>query len=165
MNPDFKIDQVDQQILTLLVKNARLPFSEIAKKIHVAPGTVHSRVKRLEEAGIIAGTTLKLNYDRLGLKFIAYIGIFLVQTSDSELVMEKLVEIPEVTVAHLVTGQYSIYCKIRARDTAHAKVVIYKINTIEGIIRTESIISLEECINDKYRLIASTLAENDGSGG
>lgn len=162
MNPDFKIDQLDQQILTLLVANARLPFSEIAKKIHVAPGTVHSRMKRLEDAGIVTGTTLKLNYERLGLKFIAYIGIFLSQTSDSESVMAHLVKVPEVTVAHLVTGQYSIYCKIRCRDTRHAKQVIYKINEIDGIIRTESIISLEECINDKFRLIASTLS-NVGS--
>lgn len=162
MNPDYKIDQVDQQILTLLVDNARMPFSEIAKKIHVAPGTVHSRMKRLEEVGIVNGATLRLNYERLGLKFIAYIGIYLSQTSDSEEVMEKLVEIPEVTVAHLVTGQYSIYCKIRCRDTRHAKTVIYKLNSIEGIVRTESIISLEECINDKFRLIASTLSGNQG---
>ena len=159
MPQNFKIDQLDQDILLVLVGNARTPFSEIAKKLNVAPGTVHSRVRRMEEAGVLTGTTVRLNYQVLGLTFIAYVGVFLSQTSDSEKVMAELVKVPEVTVAHLVTGQYAIYAKIRARDTAHAKRVIYEINRIEGITRTESTISLEECINDSQRLIRSLLQE------
>lgn len=155
---NLKIDQLDKKILGLLVTNARMPFSEIAKELEVAPGTIHSRVKRMEDTGIIAGATLRLNYEVLGVTFTSYIGIFLNQTSDSEEVMRGLLEIPEVTVAHLVTGQYGIYCKIRTRDTRHAKQVIYEINEIQGITRTESIISLEESINDKYRLLAKVLS-------
>ncbi len=143
-----------------LVDNARIPFSEIAKKLEVAPGTVHSRVRRMEESGVISGTTVRLNYNKLGLTFIAYVGVFLSQTSDSQEVMTELIQIPEVTVAHLVTGQYGIYAKLRARDTAHAKRIIYDINRIPGITRTESTISLEECINDSQRLIRALMSED-----
>jgi len=151
----LKIDQLDKQILVFLVSNARMAFSEIAKKLDVAPGTIHSRVKRMEDAGIIEGSTLRLNYDKMGMTFTAYLGIILNQTSDSERVMNQLLQVPEVTVAHLITGQYSVYCQIRARDTRHAKEVIYAINDIEGIVRTESIIALEEAFNDRVRLVES----------
>lgn len=153
----FKFDKLDKKILGYLVNNARMAFSEIAKLLEVAPGTVHSRFKRMEDAGIIKGATLKLNYEAMGLTFNAYLGIFLSQTSESEEVLASLLTVAEVTVAHLVTGQYSIYCKIRARDTRHAKKVIYTINNIPGIVRTESFISLEEAINDKVRLMEEFL--------
>ena len=71
---------------------------------------------------------------------------------DSEKIVEKMRAIPEVTVASVISGQYGILCKIRCKDTKHAKAVIYKINSISGVVRTESMISLEESINDKERL-------------
>lgn len=154
----FQIDQLDKQILVFLVSNARMAFSEIAKKLDVAPGTIHSRVRRMEEVGIIQGATLRLDYEKMGMTFNAYLGIFLNQTSDSEAVLNELLKVPEVTVANLVTGQYSIYCQIRAKDTRHAKDVIYAINDIDGIVRTESIISLEEAINDRVRLVENMLS-------
>ncbi len=154
---NFQIDQLDKQILVFLVSNARMAFSEIAKNLDVAPGTVHSRVKRMEDMGIIQGSTLRLDYEKLGMTFNAYLGIFLHQTSDSEQVLSELLKVPEVTVANLVTGQYSIFCQIRARNTRQAKDVIYAINDIDGIVRTESTISLEEAINDRVRLVENML--------
>lgn len=155
---NLQIDQLDKQILVFLVSNARMAFSEIAKKLDVAPGTIHSRVKRMEDSGIIEGATLRLNYEKMGMTFNAYLGIFLNQTSDSEMVLGELLKVAGVTVAHLVTGQYSIYCQIRARDTRHAKDLIYEINDIDGIVRTESIISLEEAFNDRVRLVETMLS-------
>ena len=154
---NFNIDQLDKQILSYLVANARMAFSEIAKQLDVAPGTIHSRVKRMEDAGIILGASLRLDYEKMGMTFTAYLGIVLNQTSDSEKVLTELLEVPEVTVAHLVTGQFSLYCQIRARDTRHAKDVIYAINDIQGIVRTESMISLEEAFNDRVRLVENML--------
>ncbi len=159
----MNIDQLDKQILVFLVSNARMAFSEIAKKLDVAPGTIHSRVKRMEDAGMILGSTLRLDYEKIGMTFNAYLGIFLNQTSDSEKVLNELLKVPEITVANLVTGQYSIYCQVRARDTRHAKDVIYAINDIEGIVRTESIIVLEEAINDRVRLVENMLGGTSGA--
>jgi len=149
----FKLDEIDHQILDMLIDNTRMPFTDIAKKLLISAGTVHVRVKKLEEAGILQGSSLTLDYEKLGYSFIAYVGVFLNNTSQTKFVLERIAEIPYVTVAHIVTGKFNIFCKIRAKDTKHAKDVIFMLDDIEGVYRTETMISLEESINDKKRLM------------
>ena len=72
-----KLDEVDHQILDILIDNTRVPFTDISKRLFISAGTVHVRVKKMEEAGIIKGSSLNLDYVKLGYSFIAYIGIFL----------------------------------------------------------------------------------------
>ena len=67
----------------------------------------------------------------------------------SNLSKEELKKKPYVTVAHITTGKYNIFCKIRAKGTEHAREIIFSIDDIEGVLRTETMISLEESINDK----------------
>lgn len=155
----FKLDDTDHQILDMLIENTRTPFTDIAKKLQISAGTVHVRVKKMEEAGIITGSSLTLDYKKLGYSFIAYVGVFLHKTSQTQFVLERINEIPHVTVAHVTTGKFNIFCKIRAKDTSHAKEIIYKIDDIEGVTRTETMISLEESINDKKRLMHSIFKE------
>jgi len=155
----FKLDEVDHQILDMLIENTRTPFTDIAKKLLISAGTVHVRVKKMEEAGIIQGSSLTLNYTKLGYSFIAYVGIFLQNTSQTKFVLQRINEIPFVTVAHVTTGKFNIFCKIRAKDTNHAKDIIFMLDDIEGVYRTETMISLEESINDKKRLMHSIFNE------
>ena len=149
----FKLDDVDHKILDLLIDNSRIPFTDIAKKLLISAGTVHVRVKKMEEFGIIQGASLALDYKKLGYTFIAYIGIFLERTHLTNFVLEKLQSIPYVTVAHITTGRFNIFCKIRSKNTNHAKEIIFMIDDIDGVSRTETMISLEESINDKKRLM------------
>ncbi len=149
----FKMDDVDHQILQYLIANCRTPFTEIAKKILVSAGTIHIRVKKMEEMGIIKGSTLIIDYDKMGYTFIAYVGLVTGKSQEVPRIIKDIEKIPEVTVAHLTTGKFSVYCKIRAKDTKHAKEIIFKLSDIQGVERTESSISLEEVINDKKRLM------------
>jgi len=149
----LKLDEIDHQILDLLIDNTRTAFTDIAKKLLISAGTVHVRVKKMEDAGIIKGSSLTLDYKKLGYTFIAYIGIFLEKTHQTKFVLQKLESIPYVTVAHITTGKFNIFCKVRARSTDHAKEIIFLIDDIEGVSRTETMISLEESINDKKRLM------------
>ena len=151
----FKLDDIDHQILDILIDNTRVPFTDISKRLLISAGTVHVRVKKMEDAGIIKGSSLNLDYEKLGYSFIAYIGIYLEKNSMTLEVLKSLESIPYVTVAHITTGKFNIYCKLRARDTKHAKDLIFMIDDIEGISRTETMISLEESINDKKRLMHS----------
>ena len=73
----YKLDEVDHQILDLMIDNTRTPFTDIAKQLNISAGTVHVRVRKMEEIGIITGSTLTVDYDRLGYTFIAYVCIFL----------------------------------------------------------------------------------------
>ncbi len=151
----FKLDEVDHQILDMLIENTRTPFTDIAKKLLISAGTVHVRVKKMEETGIIMGSSLTLDYGKLGYSFIAYVGIYINKTSQTTFVLERINEIPYVTVAHVTTGKFNIFCKVRGKNTEHAKNIIFKLDDIEGVYRTETMISLEESINDKKRLMHS----------
>jgi len=155
----IKLDEIDHQILDMLIDNTRIPFTDIAKKLLISAGTVHVRVKKMEEAGIIRGSSLTLDYKKLGYSFIAYVGVYLNNTSQTKFVLERINEIPYATVAHITTGKFNIFCKIRARSTEHAKEVIFMLDDIEGVYRTETMISLEESINDKKRLMHSIFNE------
>ena len=118
----FRLDDIDHQILDMLIENTRVPFTDIAKKLLISAGTVHVRVRKMEEARIITGSSLNVDYEKLGYSFIAYVGIFLNNTSQTKFVLERINEIPFVTVAHVTTGKFNVFCKIRARDTQHANV-------------------------------------------
>src|SRR5690625_6549685 len=91
--------------------------------------------------------------DKKVYKLLTYLEILLKKTNKIQNVMEELYKISNVTVANIVAGKYNIFCKIRARDTQHAKEIIFRIDEIEDVLRTESMISMEESFNDKNRLL------------
>jgi Lrp/AsnC family transcriptional regulator for asnA, asnC and gidA len=147
------LDEIDHQILDILIDNTRIPFTDISKRLLISAGTVHVRVKKMEDAGIIKGSSLNLDYVKLGYSFIAYVGVFLEKTNKTNQVLQELNKLPFITVAHITTGKFNIFCKIRAKNTQNAKEIIFMIDDIEGVSRTETMISLEESINDKKRLM------------
>lgn len=151
--PKEILDEIDHQILDILIENTRTPFTDIAKKLLISAGTVHVRVKKMEELGLIKGSSLILDYEKLGYSFVAYIGILLNKTNQINLVIKRLIKIPNVTNVHISTGKFNLYCKIRAKNTSHAKKIIFKVDDIQGVDRTETMISLEESFNDKNRLM------------
>jgi Lrp/AsnC family transcriptional regulator for asnA, asnC and gidA len=153
MAKKYEIDKTDLKILEILLQDAKKPFTEIAKKIYVSQGTVHVRMNKLEEAGIDEKTTLRINYGKLGFDITAFIGIYLEKSALYEKVLAKLEEIPEITNVHYTTGNYSMFVKIHCRDTGHLKEVLYdKMQQVEGIERTDTIISLEESLNRNLKL-------------
>ena len=154
---DYQIDNVDRHILAILIKNSRTPFTEIAQKLLISAGTVHVRYNKMEEAGIIKSSTLVLDYEVMGYTFTGYVGISLTESAKVNSVLEDLRKIPEVTVASFTTGQYGIYCKVRCKDTVHARDIITKIMSNKGVRKTDTMVCLEERINDKNRLIRSVL--------
>ncbi|MBS9767230.1 MAG: winged helix-turn-helix transcriptional regulator [Flavobacteriaceae bacterium] len=155
----YVLDEIDHQILDILIENARTPFTDIAKRLLVSAGTIHVRVKKMEDAGIIKGATLTVDYEKMGYSFISHVGVFLSKTSKIRQVLKDLQKIPNVTIAYITAGKYNVFCKIRAKDTNHAKEIIFEIDDIDGVTRTETMISLEESINDKKRLMHSIFNE------
>ena len=145
---NYTVDKTDLKILEILIQDAKKPFTEVAKKVFVSQGTVHVRMNKMQEAGIVERTTLKINYAKLGFDITAFIGIYLEKSALYEKVLEKLKQIPEVTNIHYTTGNYSMFVKIHCRDTNHLKEVLHdKMQQVEGIERTETMISLEESLD------------------
>lgn len=143
-----EIDDLDKQILAILMRNSKKAYTDIAKQLYVSGGTIHVRMKKLEDAGIVKGYNLSIDHSKLGYDISAFLGIFLDKSSLYDDVALALEAIPEIVGAHYTTGLYNIFAKIICRDTNHLKEVLHdKIQKIPGIQRTETLISLQESIN------------------
>ncbi|MEY4926361.1 MAG: hypothetical protein RI894_797 [Bacteroidota bacterium] len=143
-----ELDETDRQIIAILMRDARTPFTEIAKQIDMSSGTIHVRMKKLEEKGVVLGAHLQVDYAQLGYDVVAFLGIFLDKSDNYDDVAIALKAIPEIVSANYTTGSYNIFAKIVCRDTSHLRDVLHdKIQKVRGIQRTETFISLEEGIN------------------
>ena len=148
MRENFQIDNTDLQILSFLTEDAMMPYTEIAKKIFVSPGTVHVRMNRMKELGIVKGSQILIDYTKLGYDVKAFLGVYLEKNSMYDKVAAQLKKIPEIIELNYTTGNYSMFIKILCRDTQHLRQVLHdKIQKITGIARTETFISLEESIH------------------
>ena len=151
----YEIDEIDLEILKILTSNAKISFTDLASIIIVSPSTVHVRVKKMEEAGIIKNFTINIDYKMLGFTFTGYLGVFLDNSNVYEKVVSELKLITQITVIDFTTGPFSVFCKIRSRDSESAREVLRKIQCIDGIQRTETFLSMEEVLNAKNSLINS----------
>lgn len=150
---NYQLDNLDRSILKLLALDARIAYTEIAKSLLVSAGTIHVRMAKMEKIGVVKGTTLLLDATKMGYGFQAFIGIFLDKSSSYAKVIAALNEIPEVLEAHYTTGQYSIFTKLVCKDTrAYKDILSDKIQAIDGVARTETLISLDEPINRNLSL-------------
>ena len=111
MESNYQIDNIDRGILSELMINAKIPYTEIAKKLIVSAGTIHVRMKKMEEAGIVKNSRLHINYELLGFDLTAFLGIYLEKGSTYKDVIQQLNLIPEIVEAHYTTGVYSIFAK------------------------------------------------------
>lgn len=135
------LDEVDKGILRLLVKDGRKPFSEIAKTMGISNTMVHQRYTKMRDAGYITGFNIELNDRKMGYEWSAFTGIMLKEDSDSESIISALKEIPEVTECYYITGQYTLYIRIVAKNSEHMRKILYeKIDHIPGVLKTESLI-------------------------
>lgn len=154
MSKHVDIDRLDRQILSHLMRNAKMPYTEIARKLFVSGGTIHVRMKKLEEAGVVNGYRLSVDHTKLGYDISAFLGIYLDKSSLYNQVAVDLNNIPEIVDAHYTTGLYNIFAKIICRDTNHLRSVLHdKIQNINGIQRTETFISLEESIHRPLNIV------------
>ena len=145
---NLEIDNTDLKILSLLMQDANMAYTEIGKRIFVSGGTVHVRMNKLRQMGIVRGSQLVIDHAKLGWDISAFLGIYLDKSSLYEEVARQLEDIPEVVNVHYTTGIYSIFAKIVCRDTGHLREVLHdKIQKVSGIQRTETFISLEESVN------------------
>jgi Lrp/AsnC family transcriptional regulator for asnA, asnC and gidA len=125
------------------MRNVKIPYTEIAKKLQVSGGTIHVRMKKLEESGIVNGYHLSVNPEKLGYDITAFLGIYLDKSSHYISAIAGLNKINEIVSAHYTTGLYNIFTKVICRDTNHLRDVLHAIQEIPGIQRTETFISLE----------------------
>ena len=142
------IDGIDKIIIKNLLQDARTPIQVIASVAGISGAAVHQRLKKLEKANVISGSQIILNPKILGFKTVAFIGVYLDKAIRNPEAVKQLKNIPEVIECHYTTGNWSIFAKLLCRDNEHLMELLNKnIQSVEGVSRTETFISLEEQIN------------------
>lgn len=149
------IDNLDTKILQMLVDNGRKPFLEIARECGVSGAAIHQRIAKLQATNILEGSRALIKPTTLGYDTCAFVGIFLKEPEHFNEVVEQLKEVPEVVECHFTTGPYTLLLKLYARDNEHLMELLNKrIQSIPGVMGTETLISLERSFHRKIPISA-----------
>lgn len=152
-NETVTIDGIDKEILRALMEDARTPILEIARNVGISGAAIHQRLRKLESSNLIAASKLILNPKVLGYSTMAFIGIYLDKAMRNPEAVKQLKDIPEVLECHYTTGNWSILVKLLCKDNEHLMNLLnHKIQTIEGVSRTETFISLNQQIDRQISL-------------
>ena len=139
------LDATDRKILRFLVKNARMPYLEIARECGISGAAIHQRIKKLEDSGVVLGSRLTVNPKMLGFDVCAFVNIRIQDPMMSVSVVEKIKHIPEVVECHFITGNYTLMVKLYCVDNEHLMHTIFdSILHIQGVSSTQTYISLDE---------------------
>lgn len=145
MAAKLDFDKLDYQIINEMMETAEVSYADLGKKLFVSGGTIHVRIKKLQEAGIVKGTRLHVDLKAMGYDVIAFIGIYLEKSSLYDVVVNELKKIPQIVRLNYTTGNYSMFAEIVCKDISQLRYVLHdELQKIKGIERTETFISLEE---------------------
>ncbi|MDY7085685.1 MAG: Lrp/AsnC family transcriptional regulator [Actinomycetota bacterium] len=139
MTTDFALDRTDWQLLTELQKDGRSSFAELARAVAMSPSAVAERVRRLEEAGVIAGYRAALDPERLGLQVMAFVRLRY-PTGNYRPFHALLESTPEIVEAHHVTGEDCFVLKVLTRSMRHLEEVTGRISGL-GAVTTSVVYS------------------------
>ena len=154
LNIDKSIDKLDLQIIQAMMQDAEISYADLGKQFFVSGGTIHVRIKKLEELGIVQGKRLAIDLKVLGYDIIAFIGIYLEKSSLYDTVALALKNIPQVVRVNYTTGNYSMFVEIVCKDIQQLRFVLHdELQKIKGIERTETLISLEESFSRNVKIV------------
>jgi len=154
MAAKLNLDKLDLQIIHHMMENAQISYADLGKKLFVSGGTIHVRIKKLQEAGIVKGTKLSVDLKQLGHDVIAFIGIYLEKSSLYGAVEKELQKIPEIVRLNYTTGNYSMFAEVVCKDITQLRYVLHdQLQKIKGIERTETFISLEESFSRNAKVL------------
>jgi Lrp/AsnC family transcriptional regulator for asnA, asnC and gidA len=154
LNIDKSLDKLDLQIIQAMMQDAEVSYADLGKQFFVSGGTIHVRIKKLEELGIVQGKRLAVDLKVLGYDIIAFIGIYLEKSSMYDTVAMALKNIPQVVRVNYTTGNYSMFVEIVCKDIQQLRFVLHdELQKIKGIERTETLISLEESFSRNVKIV------------
>ena len=147
MASKLNLDKLDLQIIHEMMDTAEISYAELGKKLFVSGGTIHVRIKKLQEFGIVKGTRLSVDIKQLGYDITAFVGVYLEKSSLYDSVAKDLMQIPEIVRLNYITGNYSMFLEIVCKDINQLRNVLHdELQKIKGIERTETFISLDESL-------------------
>ena len=141
MKTETKLDRLDRDILTVLQTDARISLQELSKRVGLSASPCWTRIRRMEEAGVIEGYTVRLNAQAVGLAETVIVQVTLDSHSDEALFAfgRALADIPEVLEALLVSGDYDYILRIAVSDTRdYERLLRERLYKIPGLRHSKS---------------------------
>lgn len=136
------MDRLDVEILRRLSQDARKSYLEIARELKVANATVHERISKLREKGILKGFYTQMSAEKLGCPITAFVGLITSQNRQLHRLVDRLKQFQEIEEAHTVTGKYDFLIKLRTRSNEELQELLNKIGAIPGVARHETMMAL-----------------------
>jgi Lrp/AsnC family transcriptional regulator for asnA, asnC and gidA len=153
MDENHQIDILDRKILDLLQLDGRMAYTEIAKKLTISHGTVHQRMARLEEIGIIKGTSIIIDYQKIGYDVTTLLGIHLKSAKDQAKVIDRLKAMKEVVEVYYTTGAFALIIKVHNRNIKDFHHFLSdKLQGIPEIQSTESFVCLDHPLSRTLKI-------------
>lgn len=150
---EYILDEIDKHIIQMLMDSDKNPLAVISQKVGISTTGVHQRVKKLEQADVIETAASILNPRRIGYKVSCFVGIYVNRSNETDNVMDHLKGINEVVEAHYVTGSYTLLVKLVCKDNDHLMSILRQIQNVEGITRTETLISLGQEVGRQLKIV------------
>jgi DNA-binding Lrp family transcriptional regulator len=137
-----EIDETDKELLSLLQRDSKVPYAELAKSLGISSSGVHKRIKRLVDAGVIEKFVAVLDPQLAGKKLKAFIGISTSPGTCRE-VIAQLGRCPEVLEIHEVAGEHDLFVKLVTEDTRRLNDLLHEMDKIPGVSTTRTLIVLK----------------------
>ena len=153
MKLNYEIDGLDREILNYLLQDARTPYLEIARNLKVSGGTIHQRIDKMKEAGVIKGSHLDIDHEIVGLGVTILIGVHLHGARTVASVIEQMHRLPEVVDAYYTSGTYALIIKVHVANIKdYHRFLVDHLQKIDEIRYTESFICLDQPISRPIQL-------------
>jgi Lrp/AsnC family transcriptional regulator, leucine-responsive regulatory protein len=136
------MDDRDRQILSILQQDARATFAEMGERVGLAPSSVHDRVRKLEQSGVIRAYRAQVDGEAIGLFVTAMVSVMPLDARQPDDLPERVREFPEVEACHSVAGDENYILKVRARTTSDLEDFLRRLREKAGVnTRTTIVLS------------------------
>lgn len=139
--------ELDNQIIALLKRNARILVTQMARELGVSRVTIDAHIKKMETSGVISGYTVKLGTEEFRHKVSGWILIS-VEANKEEYAIEQMIGMPEITRLHTTNGKWDLAAEIQVATLEHFDAVISKLRQIDGITETDTSLLLSSRIGE-----------------
>ncbi len=140
------LDDFDHAMLRVLATEGRIPATELARRVGLSKSPVQSRLKRLEEAGVITGYRAVLDPVRLGQAHVAFVEVRLADTREAALQAfnRAVLAIPEVEECHMIASRFDYLLKVRTADIhAYRRVLAERLSALPHVASTSTYVAME----------------------
>jgi Lrp/AsnC family transcriptional regulator, leucine-responsive regulatory protein len=150
-NISQELDVKDRAILALVQRDAKMPQTEIAKRVGLSAAAVNERLRKLDRSGVIRRYTAQVDARAVGVSVTAFVEVFIEQPRFEREFIEKLLQLDEVQECHHITGEFSLLLKVRVRDMEQLRdLLLQEFNSFEGVRQTRTIMVLSTVKEESF---------------